>query len=420
MYEVEKFGGEGKRLRDYAGIVGEEAVNRIEEMVEDLRGESFAHVNSTSFGGGVAEILHNLIPLMRDVGLNARWFVIEGPEGFFNVTKTFHNALQGNRELRLTEEMKKLYLRTNEENAREVDLSGFDYVLVHDPQPAPLIEFYTKKQPWIWRCHIDLSSPNPEFWDFLKGFVGKYDRYIFHLPEYVQSGLEREKVVIMPPSIDPLSEKNMELSESETLKILERFDVDPERPILTQVARFDPWKGVFDVIEVYRRVKKKVPDVQLLLVGVMAHDDPEGWVYFEKTLRKIGEDYNVKVLTNLIGVHAREVNAFQRASDVVLQMSIREGFGLTVTEAMWKERPVVGRAVGGIKFQIIDGKTGFLVKDVDEAVEKTVYLLRHPEVAERIGKEAKERVKENFIITKHLERYIELLNSLKGEHKAEG
>ncbi|MCD6524357.1 MAG: glycosyltransferase [Thermococcus sp.] len=412
MFEVTEFGGKGKRLQDYKGIIGEEALNRILEKAERVKGATFANVNSTSFGGGVAEILHNLIPLMRDVGLDARWFVIEGTDEFFNVTKSFHNALQGNKELRLTEDMKHLYIETNRKNAADVDLGSFDYVLIHDPQPAPLIEFYEKKRPWIWRCHIDLSDPNMEFWKFLRRFVEKYDAYIFHMEEYVQSDLEGDKVVIMPPSIDPLSEKNMELSETEILRTLERFDVDPDRPILTQVARFDPWKGVFDVIDVYRKVKEKIPDVQLLLVGVMAHDDPEGWVYFEKTLRKIGEDYDVKVLTNLNGVHAREVNAFQRASDVVLQMSIREGFGLTVTEAMWKEKPVIGRAVGGIKLQIIDGETGFLIRDVNEAAEKAIYLIKHPEVVREMGRKAKERVRGNFIITKHLERYLDLLAKL--------
>ncbi|USH00763.1 glycosyltransferase [Thermococcus argininiproducens] len=411
MFEVTKFGGEGKRLEDYVEIIGEKALYELKEKAENLKGKSFVHVNSTSFGGGVAEILHNLVPLMRNIGLDTKWFVIEGTNEFFNVTKSFHNALQGNKDLRLTEDMKSLYIEINKRNAQEFDPSAFDYLLIHDPQPAPLIEFYEKKQPWIWRCHIDLSDPNMQFWKFLRGFVEKYDRYIFHMEEYVREDLEKEKVVIMPPSIDPLSEKNKELSENEILKTLEKFDVDPDRPILTQVARFDPWKGVFDVIDVYRKVKEKIPDVQLLLVGVMAHDDPEGWIYFEKTLRKIGEDYDVKVLTNLTGVHAREVNVFQRASDIILQMSIREGFGLTITEAMWKEKPVIGRAVGGIRLQIVDGETGFLVKDINEAVEKSIYLLRHPEVAKTMGEKAKKRVKENFIITKHLERYLDILNS---------
>ncbi|WP_457753968.1 trehalose synthase [Thermococcus sp.] len=409
MFEVTKL--RSKSIDTYSSVVGEETIARIKEKAEGLKGRSLVNVNSTAYGGGVAEILHNLIPLMRSLGIDARWFVIEGTDEFFKVTKSFHNALQGNKELKLTEEMKQLYLEINRRNSENFDPSIYDFVVIHDPQPAPLISFYDKRQPWIWRCHIDLSDPNLEFWTFLRQFVEKYDRYIFHMPEYAQSDLDKDRVIIMPPSIDPLSEKNIELKESEILKILEKFDVDPDRPKITQVARFDPWKGVFDVIEVYRKVKEKIPDVQLLLVSAMAHDDPEGWIYFEKVLRKIGEDYDVKILTNLIGVHAKEVNAFQRASDVVLQMSTREGFGLTVSEAMWKEKPIVGRAVGGIKLQVIDGKTGFLIKTVDEAAEKTVYLLKHPEIAREMGKNAKERVKENFLITRHLERYLDLFNS---------
>ena len=409
MFEVENL--KKKTINDYSPIVGKDTIDRIKRKAEKFEGSAIANVNSTAYGGGVAEILHNLIPLIRSLGIDVRWFVIEGTDEFFKVTKSFHNALQGNKELKLTEGMKKLYLDINERNSKDLDLSVFDYVVVHDPQPAPLIEFYEKKKPWIWRCHIDLSDPNMEFWGFLRQFVEKYDRYIFHMPEYVQSDLDKNKVVIMPPSIDPLSEKNIELKDSEIVKILEKFDIDPDRPKITQVARFDPWKGVFDAIEVYRKVKEKIPDVQLLLVSAMAHDDPEGWIYFEKVLRKVGEDYDVKILTNLIGVHAREVNAFQRASDVVLQMSTREGFGLTVSEAMWKEKPVIGRAVGGIKLQVVDGETGFLIKTVDEAVEKTLYLLKHPGVAREMGKKAKERVKENFLITRHLERYLDLFSS---------
>ncbi len=410
MFEVTGF--KRKRIRDYVEIVGGETIRKITEKAEKLDSASFVHVNSTPYGGGVAEILGNLVPLMRDIGVDTKWLVIEGSEEFFNVTKKFHNALQGNKDLKLTEDMKDLYIKTNKKNSEDFDLSSFDYVLIHDPQPAPLIDFYKKNQPWIWRCHIDLSDPNREFWEFLRKFVEKYDSYIFHMKDYVQEDLNEEKVVIMPPSIDPLSEKNMDLSYNEITEILERFDVDPERPIITQVSRFDPWKGVFDVIDVYRKVKEKIPNVQLLLVGVMAHDDPEGWVYFEKTLRKIGEDYDVKVLTNLIGVHAKEVNAFQRASDVILQMSTKEGFGLTVTEAMWKEKPVIGRKVGGIRLQVIDGKTGFLIQTVEEAAEKVVYLLKHPEAAKSMGENAREHVKQNFLITKHVERYLDLLNLL--------
>ncbi|WP_297522895.1 glycosyltransferase [Thermococcus sp.] len=408
-----------KSLSQYSDITGEDAISRIREKGESLSGEVIGHVNSTPSGGGVAEILTNLVPLMKDVGIRAEWWVIEGSDEFFNITKAFHNALQGNKALRLTEDMKSIYLKVNKENSKDLP-DYFDQVVIHDPQPAALIGFGKKSQPWLWRCHVDLSDPNIEFWRFLSNFVVKYDRYVFHLPEYVRKELDPLKTVIMPPSIDPLSEKNIELSEREIEKTLGRFDIDPERPILTQVSRFDPWKGIFDVIEVYRRIKRKLPGVQLLLVGVMAGDDPEGWVYFERALRKIGEDYNVKVLTNLVGVHAREVNTFQRASDVILQMSTREGFGLSVTEAMWKKKPVVGRRVGGIKFQVIDGKTGFLVDDVDDAVEKTLYLLRHPGVAKGMGELAQNRVRSNFLITTHLERYLDVLTPLSGRDRHGG
>ncbi|WP_457751334.1 glycosyltransferase [Thermococcus sp.] len=401
-----------KRVEDYSSIVGKEIIELLKEKAEKIRGSRVLNVNSTAYGGGVAEILHNLVPLMWSLGIYVEWNVMEGSEEFFRITKSFHNALQGNTELKLTDDMKELYLETNKINAEAVDFSSFDYVIIHDPQPAAMIGFVKKTSPWVWRCHVDLSSPNMEFWSFLKKYVEQYDRYIFHMEEYIQKDLAREKAIIMPPSIDPLSEKNMEFPEEEVERILERFDVDPDRPILTQVSRFDPWKGIFDVIDVYRLVKRQIPDVQLLLVGVMAADDPEGWIYFERTLRRIGEDPDVKVLTNLIGVHAREVNAFQRASDVVLQMSTREGFGLTVSEAMWKEKPVIGRAVGGIRLQVIDGVTGFLVKDVEEAAEKAIYLLQHPEASKEMGVKARDRVKENFLITKHVERYLDLLSSL--------
>jgi len=403
-----------KRLEAYKPIIGQENVDKIKEKAEEFSGKSLIHVNSTRFGGGVAEILSGLVPLMQDVGLSSEWWVLEGDNEFFKITKAIHNALQGDRKLELSESEVEHYLKINKDNAQGLPKDR-DFVVIHDPQPAALIEFAEKRQPWIWRCHIDMSDPNPEYWKFIGRFVRKYDRYVFHLREYVQEDLRGDAVFIMPPSIDPLSDKNRELNETAVLKTLERFDVDPERPKLVQVSRFDPWKGIFDTIKVYKTVKRKIPGVQLLLVGVMAGDDPEGWVYYEKVLRHVGEDYDIKILTNLIGVNAREVNAFQRSADVVLQMSTREGFGLTVAEAMWKEKAVVGRAVGGIKRQIIDGETGFLVQDVQEATEKTLYLLTHRDVSARLGKKARERVLNEFIITKHLERYLDLLKEVSND-----
>ena len=402
-------------LKDYTEIVGEEEIDEIRSLAEKLAGKSVVHVNSTSFGGGVSEILHRLVPLMRDVGINAEWKVIKGDKEFFNVTKTFHNALQG-KEIELTDEMKKVYLQQNELNAKLLSLD-YDYVVIHDPQPLAIITYSDeRKGKWIWRCHIDLSKPNEEFFGFLAPFLAKYDAFIFSLKKYVKKPLEDMNVSIITPSIDPLSDKNKPLPESQILATLKRYDVDPNRPILTQVARFDPWKDPLGVIDAYRKVKKRMPEVQLLLITSMAPDDPEGWVYYERTARHAGEDYDIHLLTDIIGVGNLEVNAFQRATDVALLKSIREGFGMTVTEALWKEVPVVGGNVGGIPLQVIDGITGFLVNTVEEAAEKTLYLLRNPEEAKEMGKRGREHVLRNFLITKHLKDYLSLFVQLSREN----
>ena len=394
-------------LKDYTEIIGKEDVEKIRVLAEKLAGKSVAHVNSTSFGGGVSEILRRLLPLMRDVGIHAEWKVIKGDKEFFNITKSFHNALQG-KEIRLTEEMKKTYLRYNELNANLLDLD-YGYIVIHDPQPLAIVNYrHERDGKWTWRCHIDLSQPNKELWGFLEPFLANYNAFIFSLRKYVKKPLEKRICAIIPPSIDPLSDKNKPLPENQILATLERYDIDADRPVLTQVARFDPWKDPLGVIDVYRKVKKKIPAVQLLLITSMAPDDPEGWTYYEKTARHAGEDYDIHLLTDIIGVGDLEVNAFQRATDVALLKSIREGFGMTVTEALWKEVPVVGGNVGGIPLQVINGETGFLVNTVEEAAERTLYLLKHPEEAEEMGKKGREHVKENFLITRHLEDYLEL------------
>jgi trehalose synthase len=348
---------------------------------------------------------------MRDVGLKAEWKVIEGSHEFFNVTKAFHNGLQG-KEVQLNEEMKEVYLRYNELNADLLSLD-YDYVVIHDPQPLAIINYCgERKGKWIWRCHIDLSKPNETVLDFLTPFLAKYDASIFSLEKYVKKPSEDMNVAIITPSIDPLSDKNKPLPENQILATLERYNVDPNRPILTQVARFDPWKDPSGVIDAYRKVKEKMPNVQLLLITSMAPDDPEGWVYYERTARHAGEDYDIHLLTDLIGVGNLEVNAFQRATDVALLKSIREGFGMTVTEALWKRVPVVGGNVGGIPLQVIDGVTGFLVNTVEEAAEKTLYLLRNPEEAKKMGERGREHVLKNFLITKHLKDYLSLFIQL--------
>jgi trehalose synthase len=398
-------------LSDYGKIVGRSEIDEIRRLAEKLVGKSIVHVNSTSFGGGVAEILHRLVPLMNDVGLNAEWKVIKGGKDFFDVTKAFHNALQG-KETALTEVMKKVYLQYNELNANLLELD-YDYVVVHDPQPLAVLNYCdNKKGKWIWRCHIDLSKPNRAYWRFLEPFFHDYDAFVFSMEQYVKSPLEKRNVSIIPPSIDPLSDKNKPLLEDYILSTLQRYDVDPDKPILTQVARFDPWKDPLGVIDAYRMVKQKMPEAQLLLISSMAYDDPEGWIYYEKTARHAGNDYDIHLLTDLIGVGSLEVNAFQRASDVALLKSIREGFGLSVAEALWKEVPVVGGNVGGIPLQIVDGETGFLVDTVDEAAEKTLHLLEHTNKAEEMGKNGKEHVKTDFLVTRHLKDYLKLFLQL--------
>lgn len=398
-------------LKDYLKIVGQKQIDNIYNLAEKIADRSVVHVNSTSFGGGVAEILHRLVPLMRDIGLDVEWKVITGSDEFFRTTKAFHNALQG-MDVALTQDMKKTYLFHNEMNSKKLSFDH-DFVVVHDPQPAAIITHYPiRPGKWIWRCHIDLSNPSRGVLDFIMPFISQYDSLIFTMKGYVPKSLRSKDVAIIPPSIDPLSDKNKPLPKDMVLSILEKYDVDVERPIITQVARFDPWKDPLGVIDVYRAVKKEVPGVQLLLVASMAHDDPEGWTFYEKAIRRAGEDSNVHFLTDLVGVKDVEVNAFQRASTVVLLKSLREGFGLSVAEASWKEVPVVGSNVGGIPLQIINGKTGFLVKDIEEATEATLHLLKHPEEARKMGKKGREHVLRNFLITRHLEDYLRLFLKL--------
>jgi len=402
--------GRVRKLEDYRDIALRGDISEILSLAGKLEGVSVVHVNSTSFGGGVAEILHSMVPLMRSIGLDVEWEVIEAPSDFFKVTKLLHHGVQG-MSVELNEDMKKLYLRVNKENAEKLDLDK-DVIVIHDPQPLAIRKYRMDHSKWIWRCHIDASTPHKPVWNFIKDFVKIYDAYIFHMYEYLQPGLDKSKAYIIRPSIDPLSEKNQDMSVDEVNRVLEKYDINPEKPILIQVARFDPWKDPMGAIDVYRLVKKKIPDVQLLMVSSMAHDDPEGWIYYEKAVRHAGEDYDVYFLTNLIGVGDREVNAFQRAADVALQMSTREGFGLSVTEALWKETPVVARGVGGIKVQVIDGKTGFIVESVEEAADRVLKLLKDENLRKKLGREAKRHIRENFLITRHVKDYLALFHKV--------
>jgi len=323
---------EQKRLADYLPVVGEEVIEEIRSLAEPLRGARVVHVNATAFGGGVAEMLQTLVPLMCDVGLDAEWQVIEGEDEFFNVTKACHNGLQG-MDIPFTEEMKAVWRRYNEMNAARFE-GEYDFVVIHDPQPAGLLHYHGRKggKHWAWRCHIDTSHPNPAYWDFFAPFISEYEAGIFTMEEYVGPGVSYDHLAIITPTIDPLSPKNAPLAQERAREIVARFGVDVSRSLITQVSRFDPWKDPLGVIDAYRIVKAQVPEVQLALVGSMAADDPEGWYYLDKTIRHAGEDYDIHILHNFHGVGALEVGAFQAVSDVVVQKSTREGFGLVVTE----------------------------------------------------------------------------------------
>lgn len=395
-------------LRDYANIVGYEKVENVMKLADQVKELSVTHVNSTAFGGGVTEILKNLVPLMNSLGIKTEWEVLEASQEFFNITKRIHNALQG-ATLDLAKEHVSIYYEVLKHNVEDIlDLRG-NIIIVHDPQPLGLRLFTQDSRIWIWRCHIDLSSPYKPVLNFIFNILKQYDASIFHMKEFINPETPTPVKYVMPPSIDPLSDKNKPLSESIIQKILSKYDVNPERPILVQVARFDPWKDPISAIKVYRLVKKKIPNVQLLLIASMASDDPEGWIYYERAVRFAGEDYDIHFLTNLTGVGPLEVNAFQRAATVVLQMSIREGFGLSVTEALWKKKPVVARGVGGIKLQIINGVTGYLIKSIEEAAEKTVYLIKNSSVRKKLEENGYIHVLENFTIVSHLERYLKIL-----------
>jgi trehalose synthase len=389
------------QLADYASVAPRDDLVRIGELAERLRGARVLHLNSTKFGGGVAEILPTLTALLADVGLAAEWRVIGADAAFFAATKALHNALQGDARA-WTAEHRRVYEATSRRLAAEFD-GEYDLVVVHDPQPLGIRALRPELGGrWIWRCHIDLSSADPNAWAAILPWVEPYDAVVVTLPEYVRPGLAGPMVAVSPPSIDPLSPKNRPLPAEIADDVVHRFGVDPGRPLLLQVSRFDPWKDPVGVIDAYRLVKASVPDVQLVLIGSMATDDPEGWHVYKRVLRHAGQDEDLHVLTNIDGVGPLEVNAFQRASEVVLQKSIREGFGLTVSEALWKGVPVVGGRVGGIPLQIGPNLCGRLVDDVPGAAAACLELLGDPALRARLGRIGHERVRRNFLSTRNL------------------
>jgi len=383
----------------YAGIAPARDLILLRKLGERLRGKTFLHVNSTRAGGGVAEILHRMIPILKGVGIEPRWEVIEGDERFFEITKKLHNTLQGNAE-KIDGEMWRYYFEVNRRNAERLDLDA-DAVLIHDPQPAPLIEF-RKRGIWIWRCHIDLSAPSRDVCDMLTTYCRKYDASVFSVAKFARAMGTEE--FIIPPSIDPLAEKNRELSAEEIQAVRDRFGLEKERPILLQVSRFDRFKDPVGVIKAYRAVKK-YNDCVLVLAGSPATDDPEGAVVLQEVRDYAADDPDIRILL-LPPFSDTDINALQRLATVILQKSVREGFGLTVSEAMWKGKAVIGGATGGIPLQILHGVTGFLVHSVDGAAFRTRQLLNNPEMAAKMGTDAREFVRQNFLITRHTRDYL--------------
>jgi trehalose synthase len=378
-------------------LAPDDLLDAVAQAARALRGARVLHLNATPYGGGVSELLRSVVPLLNDQGLAADWRIISGDEPFFRVTKAIHNGLQG-ATVELTDADKARYLATSRANAAGFDL-GYDFIFVHDPQPAALLEFTGKGQArWIWRSHIDTSAAAPAVWSFLRPFLAEYDASVFTMAEFVPADLPTPVVEIIPPAIDPRNPKNLALPESTARQVLEWIGVRTDRPLVTQVSRFDPWKDPLGVIEACRLAREEVPDLQLALVGSMATDDPEGWDMYRAIRAASAGDKRVHVFTNLVGVGNIEVNAFQALSKLVIQKSLREGFGLVVAEALWKGTPVVAGRAGGIPLQMADGTGGILVDSVEECARAMVTLLRDEPRARALGESGRERVRRHFLI----------------------
>lgn len=401
-----------RAIDEYRGIVGDKVISDIVKMAKNLYGLRVLHINSTYYGGGVAEMLYSLIPLMNDVGVSVDWRILRGTPEFFTITKKFHNAIQGD-PINLSDIKKTLYIQNNQDFASYCQIDA-DCVIIHDPQPLPLIRFYKRKQPWIWRCHVDLSRPNPQLWDYLKGFILRYDRVIVSDCRYMKEDLPMDYSVIHPV-IDPLSSKNKEISKDLIMRTLKKYAVPTDKPILTQISRFDKWKDPANVIEMFKLVKARI-DCRLVLCGSMAADDPEGIQIYQKILQRANNHVAKRDVILLTVEDNILVNALQRISSVVIQKSIREGFGLTVTEALWKEKPVVASNVGGIPLQMADGETGYLIDptDIKTGAARIISILENPAEAKRLGTNGREMVLKKFLITRHLYDDLKMLNDLFG------
>lgn len=400
----------GKLLNKYKKIIGEKKIKEIEKKAKPLRGKYVLHVNATYYGGGVAEILDNMVVLMNDVGINACWSVIKGTQPFFEITKMFHNGTQGQK-VRLTKRIKGIYEGICERNSVFMNFCNIDAVIAHDPQVLPLIKYArpdNKKEPWIWRVHTDITNPDKTLWKYLKGYIRLHDGIIVSDEKYLKSDIKLKQSVIMP-SIDPFNEKNRDITISEAKRILKiKLGLKFDKPVVAQISRYDIWKDQLGVLDAFKRMRKEI-DCQLVLMGNYAVDDPEGAGYYKKVLKKSKGMRDVKVLVDKEN-DSLLINALQRASDVILQKSLREGFGLTVSEALWKGTPVVAGNVGGIPSQIVHGRNGYLVNNARECAERTVEILKDEKLKKKMGREAREHVRENFLITRHLMDYLELLN----------
>jgi trehalose synthase len=399
-----------RSLEDYRGVVGEEVIPMIYRKARRLYGKHILHINSTYQGGGVAEILSHLVPLMNDIGIDAGWRILHANPDFFTVTKKFHNALQGN-SINLSEMKERLYVETNENFSTYTHINH-DCVIIHDPQPLSLIRFYKKRQPWIWRCHIDLSDPHQELWNYLKGFILKYDMVIFSNEKYKKADLPVEQRLIYP-AIDPLSLKNRELSDKVISKYIKKAGIPTDKPLIVQVSRMDPWKDPEGLLEIYKYVKEKV-DCRLLYCYNLATDDPESIRIYSRLYRKAQKFLKSGDVMFVIGSNDILVNAIQRFASIIVQKSIREGFCLVITEVLWKEKPVVASNVGGIPLQIKDGENGFLVEPDDKEgfVDRIVRILQNPGMAEEMGRKGKKIVRKNFLITRLLSDYLDLLRDV--------
>ena len=398
-------------IEHYRWLVGDEMIDEIQYLAKGLNGIKVCHINSTAYGGGVAELLPRLIPIFLTLGLDVDWRLIHAPQEFFTVTKSFHNALQG-KPHELTQHEQDTYMLVNEESAKLLE-AKYDVYVIHDPQPAALRTFTGPREAkWIWRCHIDSSNPDEQVSTFLKPFLEKYDAMVFTMPQFLLPGLRTQRVAFIAPAIDPLATKNMDLPLDVCKRAMADSGIDPDRPVLLQVSRFDPWKDPLGVVHAYQLVKNEIPSVQLVFIGSMAGDDPEGWTIMDRVEEESAQDSDISIFTNLGGVGNAEVNMFQRGCDVVIQKSLREGFGLVVSEAFWKDKPVVAGNAGGIPMQFPEGFHQYLVDDIETCASKLIHLLTHPGERGAFGRAGRERIRRDFLMPRLVRDELRLIQEL--------